>query len=102
MKKTMKKRRCGKAQANTTKRNEKNNLASIKIRNPMLTRRLPLDKTLLLDQTIINQLLQLILRNDQNRPGRSCGPHGEKLLVLNDLKNLIFIHLSDLLAAYCP
>jgi hypothetical protein len=56
-KKTMKKRRCGKAQASTNKRNEKNNLASVKIRNSVLTRRLPLGKTLLLDQTIVSQLL---------------------------------------------
>jgi hypothetical protein len=64
----------------------------------MLSKRLPLGKTLTLDQSLICQLLQLLLRGGRNWLGRRCSLHGEKFLVLYHLKNLFFVHLNDLLA----
>jgi hypothetical protein len=85
--KMMNKRRSRKAQASMNKRHKKNNLARVEIRNPVLTKRPPFSETLLLDQTLISQLLQLLLLGGRNRPGRCYGPHGKKLLVLDYLKN---------------
>jgi hypothetical protein len=101
-KETMKKRRSRKAQASTNKRHKKNNLTRIEIRNPLLTRRPPFNETLLLDQILISQLLQLLLLGGQNRPGRCCGPHGKKFLVLDYLKNPLLVLLDDLIATRCP
>jgi hypothetical protein len=102
VKETMKKRRSRKAQASTNKRHKKNNLTRIEIRNPLLTRRPPFNETLLLDQILISQLLQLLLLGGQNRPGRCCGPHGKKFLVLDYLKNPLLVLLDDLIATRCP
>jgi hypothetical protein len=97
-KESMKKSKSWKAQTSANKRKKKNNLTRIERRNPVLSRHLSHGKTLILDQSLICQLLQLLLHGGRNRPGRRRSPHGEKLLVLDHLKNLIFIHLSHLLA----
>jgi hypothetical protein len=98
----MKKRRSRKAQASTNQRHKKKNLTRIEIRKLVLTRRPPLGKTLLLDQTLVSQLLQLLLLGGRNRLGRCYGSHGKKFLVLDYLKNPLLVHLDDLLTARCP
>jgi hypothetical protein len=101
VKETIKKRRSRKTQTSSNKRHKKNNFARIEIRNPVLTRCPPFSETLLLDQSFVSQLLQLLLLSGRNRLGRCYGPYGKKFLVLNYLKNPLLVLLDDL-AARCP
>jgi hypothetical protein len=95
-KETMKERRSRETQASTNERQEKDNFPRIEIGNSVLTRRPPLGKTLLLDQTLIGQLLQLLLFGAWSRPAVRRGPHGDELLVLDHLKSLLLVHFDGL------
>jgi hypothetical protein len=76
------KRRRWVAESNTDERYKENDL----------TRSLPLSKTLILDQAVVDQLPQLILRGAQSRLDLLRGPHGNEFLVLDHLEHLLLIH----------
>jgi hypothetical protein len=86
------KRRRWEAESGTDERYEENDITRTEGRNPVLTRSLPLSKTLILDQAIADQLPQLILRGARSRPDLLCGPHGDDFLVLDHLEHLLLVH----------
>jgi hypothetical protein len=49
----------------------------------MLAGNFPISKILLLDQTVLNQIMKLILRGSRNRPELLHSPHGDKFLIFN-------------------
>jgi hypothetical protein len=99
MKKAMQKRGSREAKANMNEGQEKDDLPRIEIRYLMLTRHLPIGETLLLNQPLIGQLLQILLLGGRDRLDRYCSLNGEELHILDHLKNLILVNLNDLLAA---
>jgi hypothetical protein len=101
MKETMKERRSSETQANTNERLEKNNFPRVEIGNSVLTRCPPLSRTLLLDQALIGQLLQLLLFGAQSKLAVHRGPHGDELLVFDHLKSLLLVHFDGLSLAAC-
>jgi hypothetical protein len=88
----MEKWRRWEAESSTDEGYKKNDLTRTEGRNPVLARSLPLNKTLILDQAIADQLPQLILHGARSGPDLLRGPHGDKFLVLDHLEHLFLVH----------
>jgi hypothetical protein len=86
------KRRCWEAESSTDEGYKENDLTRTEGRNPVLTRNLPLSKTLILDQAVADQLPQLILRGARSGLDLLRGPYRDEFLVLDHMEHLLLIH----------
>ena len=81
--KSVKKSGSRKAESDTDKGDEKNNLTRTWSRDPMLAWSSPISNILALDQTIANKLTKLVFSRCRSRPYLLGSPHGHELLVLD-------------------
>ena len=94
--KSVKKSRSRKAESDTDKGDEKNNLTRTWSRDPMLAWSSPISKLLALEQTITHELAQLVLSHGRSRPDLLSNPHGHEFLILNHGKRGLLVHIGYL------
>ena len=90
--KLVKKSRSQKAESGTDKGDEKNNLTRTWSGDLVLVWSSPINNILALDQTITDELAQLILSCSRSRPDLLSSPHGHEFLIFIDEKRGLLIH----------